>query len=89
MTTTPEVHRAHVEELRNLAKQIRDAHALGYDHQRAIADRLAAVDYAIEVLTANPPGRHLSVVVADEGKAGDGGPPSPPTRDWEEYKDHS
>lgn len=71
MTTTPEAHRAHVEELRNLAKQIRDAHALGYDHKRAIADRLAAVDYAIYQLTANPPGRHLTVVVEDGGLTGD------------------
>lgn len=71
MTTTPEAHRAHVEELKLLADQMREANALSADHRNAIADRLAAVDYAIYQLTANSPGRHLSVVVADEGKAGD------------------
>lgn len=70
MTITPEVHRDHLEELRNLARQIREVTSIG-DRRKAMGDRLAAVEYAIGVLEANPPGRDLRVVVNDGGESSD------------------
>lgn len=72
--TTAEVHRAHVEELRSLASQIRQANAIGGRPNRqtsAMNDRLAAVEYAIGVLELRASGRHLKVVVNDGGESGD------------------
>lgn len=72
-TTTQEQHRAHLEELRNLSAQLKNVVIdVTRPNRQAIYDRKAAVDYAIGILEDHrPPGRHLQVIVNDQGASTD------------------